>query len=130
MIGSSRLVRVWACAGPTDLRKGFDSLVAVVQQQLRLDPLSGDCFLFVSKDRRAAKVLTWDGTGLCIYQKRLGRGRFAALWVSAGATTVKLTTTELALFLEGANLRGRLPLSPAQICVGKTRQGSEPGIPG
>jgi transposase len=117
MIGSSRLVRVWACAGPTDLRKGFDSLVALVQQQLRLDPLSGDCFLFVSRDRRSAKVLTWDGTGLCIYQKRLGRGRFADLTAKADAGTLKLTTTELSLFLEGANLRGRLPLSPAQICV-------------
>lgn len=119
MIGSSRLVRVWACAAPTDLRKGFDSLVALVKQQLRLDPLSGDCFLFVSRDRRSAKVLLWDGTGLCIYQKRLGRGRFAALWTDADAASVKLTTTELSLFLEGANLRGRLPLSPAQICVGK-----------
>lgn len=119
MIGSSRLVRVWACAGSTDLRKGFDSLVALVQQQLRLDALSGDCFLFVSRDRRTAKVLTWDGTGLCIYQKRLGRGRFAALTARAGEATVRLTTTELSLFLEGANLRGRLPLSPAQICVGR-----------
>lgn len=110
---------MWACAGSTDLRKGFDSLVALVQQQLRLDALSGDCFLFVSRDRRTAKVLTWDGTGLCIYQKRLGRGRFAALTARAGEATVRLTTTELSLFLEGANLRGRLPLSPAQICVGR-----------
>ena len=124
MIGSSRAVRVWAYPGPTDLRKGFDSLVAVVEQQLKLDALSGDCFLFVSKDRRSSKVLTWDGTGLCIYQKRLGRGRFAAIWDRADTGTLKLTMTELSLFLEGANLRGRLPLSPAQVSV--DRGGSRP----
>ena len=117
MIGSSRAVRVWACSAPTDLRKGFDSLVALVQQQLRQDPLSGDCYLFVNRSRQSAKVLTWDGTGLCIYQKRLGRGQFAALWGKPEAPTLRLTMTELSLFLEGADLRGRLPLSPAPICV-------------
>lgn len=115
MIGSSRVVRVWAYPGPTDLRKGFDGLVAVVEHQLKLDALSGDCFLFVSRDRHSAKVLTWDGTGLCIYQKRIARGQFAALWGRADGGTLALTMTELSLFLEGANLAGRLPLSPAQI---------------
>lgn len=117
MIGSSRAVRVWAYPGPIDLRKGFDSLVAVVEGQLKLDALSGDCFLFVSRDRRSSKVLTWDGTGLCIYQKRIARGQFAAIWVGAAEGTLKLTMTELSLFLEGANLKGRLPLSPMQISV-------------
>lgn len=117
MIGSSRSVRVWAYPGPVDLRKGFDGLVAVVEQQLRLDALSGDCFLFVSRDRRSSKVLTWDGTGLCIYQKRLARGCFAAIWDRVETGVLNLTMTELALFLEGADLRGRLPISPAQLSV-------------
>lgn len=127
MIGSSRAVRVWAYPGPTDLRKGFDSLVAVVEQQLKLDALSGDCFLFVSKNRRSSKVLTWDGTGLCIYQKRLAHGRFAAIWDRAQTGTLKLTMTELSLFLEGANLRGRLPLSPAQYLVDRSGSSTVPG---
>ena len=92
-------------------------MLAIVVQQLKLDALSGDCFLFVSRSRRCSKVLTWDGTGMCIYQKRLGRGQFAALWGKPDDPTLKLTMTELSLFLEGANLRGRLPLSPAQIGV-------------
>lgn len=115
MIGSSRSVRVWAYPGPVDLRKGFDSLLSLVEQQLKLDALSGDCFLFVSRDRHSSKVLMWDGTGLCIFQKRLARGCFAAIWDRTGTGTLKLTMTELSLFLEGANLRGRLPLSPAEI---------------
>lgn len=127
MIGSTRSVRVWAYPAPTDLRKGFDSLVALVEQQLNLDALSGDCFLFVSKNRRSSKVLTWDGTGLCIYQKRLGRGRFAAIWDRSSAGALKLTMTELALFLEGANLTGRLPLSPLQLSRESPRQSGRPG---
>ncbi len=119
MIGSSRAVRVWAYPRPVDLRKGFDGLVALVEGQLRLNALSGDCFLFVSRDRHSTKVLTWDGTGLCIYQKRIARGQFAALWGDAAGATLKLTTTELSLFLEGANLTGRLPLSPMQISVNR-----------
>ena len=69
----------------------------------------------MSRDRRSSKDLTWDGTGLCIYQKRLARGCFAAIWDRADNGALKLTMTELSLFLEGANLRGRLPLSPEEI---------------
>ncbi len=108
---------MWACGAPTDLRKGYNSLTALVERELKLDVLSGDCFLFVSRDRRSAKVLLWDGTGLCIYQKRMARGQFAALWQAPAAASLTLTMSELALFLEGANLRGRLPLSPWQISV-------------
>lgn len=119
MIGSSRALRVWAYGAPTDLRKGYDSLAALVAEQMKLDVLSGDCFLFVSRTRHSAKVLLWDGTGLCVYQKRMARGQFAALWGSPSAGSVRLTMSELSLFLEGANLCGRLPLSPEQISMSR-----------
>lgn len=112
MIGSSRMIRVWARNVPTDLRKGYDGLFGLVAQEILLDPLGGDCFLFVNQNRTSAKVLLWDGTGLCIYAKRLAGGRFAALWGQPGQAALEMTTTELALFLEGADLKGRLPLSP------------------
>lgn len=112
MIGSTRALRVWAYAAPTDLRKGFDGLSALVVAQLAQDPLSGDCFLFTNRVRTSAKVLVWDGTGLCLYHKRLEQGRFSALWEAGAGAAVRLTLSELALFLEGAALRARLPLSP------------------
>jgi transposase len=62
-----------------------------VKQQLRLDPLGGDLFLFVSKRRTGCKVLMWDGTGLCIFMKKLERGRFAELWGDGSGATVRLT---------------------------------------
>ena len=115
MIGSTRALRVFAFAAPADLRRGFDGLYALVVSELGRDPLSGDCFLFVDRSRTRAKVLVWDGTGLCIYQKRLERGRFACLWEREGEREVALTMSELALLLEGNTKVGRVTLSPREI---------------
>jgi transposase len=116
MIGTTRQVRVFACAHPVDMRKGFDGLSAIVTNELNRDPLSGELFLFANRTRKRAKVLMWDGTGLCVFAKRLERGRFANLWRENGAM-VKLTTSELALFLEGSTLVGRVALSPAPFVL-------------
>ena len=78
-------------------------------------PLSGDLYLFVNRKRQRAKVLMWDGTGLCVYAKRLEKGRFACLWREEGKRTLRLTVSELALFLEGSHLVGRVVLSPPQF---------------
>lgn len=115
MIGSSRLVRVFAYPAPADLRKGFNGLYGLVRNELEKDPLSGDLFLFVNRNRNRAKVLLWDGTGLCIFSKRLEKGRFAKLW--RNTKSVSLTTTELALFLEGCTLLGKQNLSPPEFLV-------------
>lgn len=114
MIGSTRILKVWAWASPCDLRKGFDGLHGLVVSKLGKDPLCGDCFLFVNRARTRAKVLLWDGTGLCIYQKRLEQGRFAILWRDGDGRVVELTQSELSLFLEGCRLVERVRLSPAQ----------------
>lgn len=114
ILGTSRAVRVFAYPEPIDLRKGYDGLYGLVKSGLGRDPLSGDLFLFVNKRRGGCKVLVWDGTGLCIFQKRLERGRFAALWREDGAV-VQLTASELALFIEGCDLVGRRVLSPGIV---------------
>jgi transposase len=126
VIGSTRQVTVWAYGGPADLRKGFDGLSGLVSQRLGQDPLSGDCYLFVNATRKRAKVLLWDGTGLCIYAKRLERGRFACLWRDAAAAVVRLTMSELQLFLEGSALVGRVVLSPPAFLVGDTQKDLAP----
>ena len=112
MIGSTRRVTVHALAAPCDMRKSFDTLAALVVREMRLELLSGDVFLFVGRDRRRAKALVWDGTGLCVYAKRLEQGRFAAPWKVREGGTVRMTMSELALFLEGSELVGAQPLSP------------------
>jgi transposase len=122
MIGSTRQLSVYAYGGPVDLRKGFDGLSTLVTQGLGRDPLSGDLFLFVNRDRHRAKVLLWDGTGLCIYAKRLEQGRFACLWRSESASTMRLTMSELTLFLEGSTLVGKMALSPAAFVLESLRE--------
>jgi transposase len=57
----------------------------------------------------------YDGTGLCIFMKRLEAGRFAALWRDGSDQPLRLTSSELALFIEGCQLVGRQSLSPAEI---------------
>lgn len=123
MIGSTRQVKVWAYNEVTDMRKGFDGLSALVTNGIEKDPLSGDMFLFVSRNRRRAKVLLWDGTGLCIYAKRLEQGRFVALWEHKDQADLQLTVNELQLFLEGSTLVGRVALSPAPFVAENFRKG-------
>lgn len=115
MIGSTRALRVFAYPRPTDLRCGFDGLSALVVSGLGRDPLSGDCFLFTNRTRTRAKVLLYDGTGLCLYHKRLEGGRFACLWAGPTSSALELTISELALFLEGSRAVGRIALSPKKL---------------
>lgn len=117
MIGSTRSVRVFAYTLPIDMRKGFDGLYGLVSTHLGRDPLSGDLFLFVARNRKRAKVLMWDGTGLCLYAKRLEKGRFAELWAGEDTAELELTSSELALFLEGSKLVGKVPVSPEKMCL-------------
>lgn len=115
MISVGRTGRVFAHAAPADLRNGFDGLAALVAERLGREATSGDLYLFVSRDRIRAKVLWWDGTGLCVYAKRLEQGRFAALWERLHEGRVELSASELALFLEGCREVGRRSLSPPRI---------------
>jgi transposase len=79
ILAPSRAVRVFACPAPVDLRKGYDGLYGLVETGPSRDPMCGDLFLFVSASRKLCRVL-WDGSGLCIFQKRLARGTYAKLW--------------------------------------------------
>ena len=115
MMWNGRRVSAYAYTAPVDMRKGFDGLSALVVQKLGRDPLSGKLFLFVSRNRIRAKVLHWDGTGLCVYAKRLERGRFSCLWREESETNMRLTLSELQLFLEGSKLVGKISLSPPEI---------------
>lgn len=116
MIALGRRVQVWAYPEPADLRKGYNGLYGLVKSGLGRDPLSGDVYLFLNRRRTSMKALLWDGTGLCIFMKRLERHQFAPLWRDAG-DVLELTPSELSLFIEGCVVVGRVPLSPPQVIV-------------
>ena len=74
MLTFSRTTRVFLATGPTDLRKGFDGLFALVENVIKEDPFSGHLFVFRNQRRDRLKALWWDRDGLAIFYKRLERG--------------------------------------------------------
>ena len=108
MIGLPRGLTVFMYGEPVDMRKSFDTLSALVAHEMKRDLLEGDLFLFVGRDRKRAKVLYFDGTGLCLLSKRLEQGQFGAPWKQRRS---EMTLSELALFIEGSEA-ARKPLSP------------------
>lgn len=103
---------IYAYCGPVDMRKGFEGLAALVREELGDDPLEGALYLFTNRRRTHAKLLWFDGTGLCVMAKRLERGRFPALWHHTRRRSLSLKRSELELFLEGSELVGRYQVSP------------------
>lgn len=95
--------RVYLVAGITDMRKGFDGLAAQVQQALVKNPFSGQLFVFRGRRGDLIKVLWWDGQGLCLFCKRLERGRF--IWPQVQNGAVHLSGAQLAMLLEGIDWR-------------------------
>ncbi len=112
MIGPTRQVRVFVYREAVDMRKAYDSLSALVTGHLKRAITSGDVFVFIGKTRRRAKALYFDGTGLCLFCKRLMSGHFAAPWTRPGSGPIELTMSELALLIEGSELVMRARLSP------------------
>jgi transposase len=96
-------VKVWLAAGATDMRNGFDGLAALVQTQLAEDPFSGQLFVFRGKGGDRVKILWWSGDGLCLFAKRLERGRF--VWPQATHGVVSLSAAQLSMSLEGIDWR-------------------------
>jgi transposase len=95
--------KIWIAAGVTDLRRGFTGLSAKVQTVLDESPFSGHVFVFRGRRGDLIKLLWWDGDGLCLFAKRLERGRF--IWPQAESGTVSLTRAQLSMLLEGIDWR-------------------------
>jgi transposase len=103
MIALPANTRIWIAAGVTDLRRGFAGLSAIVQTALEQQPFSGHVFVFRGRRGDLIKLLWWDGDGLCLFAKRLERGRF--IWPKAESGTVALTHAQLSMLLEGIDWR-------------------------
>ena len=98
-------VKIYLCTAPTDMRKGFDTLAALVTGHLGRDPLSGDLFLFLSRGRDRLKALIWESDGFCLVYKRLEAGTYRLPPHAPGTASVTLTASELAMLLDGIDLK-------------------------
>ena len=103
MIPVPASTRVWLAAGVTDMRKGFNGLAALAEKVLAQDPYSGHLLVFRGRRGDLLKVLWADRDGLCLFAKRLERGRF--VWPQAASGAVHLTPAQLAMLLEGIDWR-------------------------
>ena len=103
MIAVPAGVRVWLASGPTDMRRGMNSLALLVQQVLGRDPHGGDLFVFRGKRGVLLKVLWADDLGMSLYLKRLERGKF--IWPTPVGGVVPITGAQLAYLLDGIDWR-------------------------
>ena len=110
MISVAPGTKVYLVCQPVSMRLGFDGLAARVSQLLLADPFCGHLFLFRAKRADYLKILYYDGSGLCLFAKRLESGRF--VWPPIVDGQMTLTPAQLALLLEGMDWRRTVALEP------------------
>ena len=103
MIGPTGAVRVMVATQPVDFRKGAEGLAALVRETMAADPFSGAVYVFRAKRADRIKLVFWDGTGLCLFAKRLEDGIFR--WPKIENGVMKLSAAQLSALLEGLDWR-------------------------
>jgi transposase len=103
-LDGAQTARIWLATEATDMRCGFDRLAERVRAVIGQDPLSGHLFLFRSRRGDRLKILHWDQDGFVLWYKRLEVGVFKLPRVSAGARSLELRASELAMVLDGIDL--------------------------
>ena len=110
MLSLASTMRIFLAVEPTDMRKGFDGLFALVESVVEQDPFSGHLFLFRNRQRDRLKILYWDRDGLALWYKRLEQGRFQfPTDVTCGSgeeppRSCEIRADELAMLLGGIDL--------------------------
>ncbi|WP_409525169.1 IS66 family insertion sequence element accessory protein TnpB [Nitrincola sp. MINF-07-Sa-05] len=103
MIGLDSQAKIWLCTEPTDMRKSFRGLSALVRNLLKLDPLNGQYFVFINRRKTQMKMLYFTPTGYCLWAKRLEQGQFRISPTASGQRT--LTLTDLQLLIDGIEVQ-------------------------
>jgi transposase len=101
-------VRILVTTKPVDFRKGMNGLAALVKERLQADPFSGAIYVFRSKRADRVKLLFWDGSGVCLFAKRLEGGKFR--WPRIEDGVMRLSAAQLGALVEGLDwLRVHVP---------------------
>ena len=103
MIGPAGGVRVMVATKPVDFRKGAEGLAALVREEMKSDPFSGAVYVFRAKRADRVKLIYWDGTGVCLFAKRLEDGSFR--WPTVQDGVIRLSAAQLSALLEGLDWR-------------------------
>jgi transposase len=103
VIGPTGAVRVMVATKPVDFRKGAEGLAALVRETMTADPFSGAVYVFRAKRADRIELVFWDGTGLCLFAKRLEDGIFR--WPKIEEGVIRLSAAQLSALLEGLDWR-------------------------
>jgi transposase len=101
----SASTRIWLATAPADMRCGFDRLAELAQAVTDQNPMDGHLFLFRGRSGDRLKILYWDRDGYALWYKRLEEGVFKLPRIDGDATSVELRASELAMLLDGIDLR-------------------------
>lgn len=104
MVAISSHLKFYLYSQPTDMRKSFDGLQGIIQNQLKVNALSGDVYLFLNKRRDRLKLLFWERDGFWIFYKRLEEGTFQQPLKKSSDGSVELYYEELVMLLKGIDL--------------------------
>lgn len=99
MLSIPATTNIFIVTGVTDLRKSYDTLAAIVSENLSEDPFTGDIFVFCNRRRNRLKMLVWEPSGFWLLSKRLEQGTFS--WPKSAEASVNMTYAELAMLLDG-----------------------------
>jgi transposase len=112
VIGPTGRLRVMAATRPVDFRKGADGLAALVRDVMQADPFDGAIYVFRAKRTDRLKLLFWDGTGVCLFAKRLEDGEFR--WPKIENGVMRLSAAQLSALLEGLDWKRVHPAHDVQ----------------
>ena len=103
MIGPTGAVRVLMATKPVDFRKGAEGLAALVREIMRADPFDGAIYVFRAKRADRIKLVYWDGTGVCLFAKRLEEREFR--WPKIEDGVIRLSAAQFSALIEGLDWR-------------------------
>ena len=127
MFSLSDNLQYYLCTGATDMRKGFDTLCGVVRSQMGRNPMSGEVFIFVNRQRSTIKLLHWERGGLVLYHKRLESGCFERPVYDEKQNSFQMKWSELVMMVEGLSMKNIIQRKRFDPFVGKNMMKRDAG---
>jgi len=119
-------IRIFVCVAPTDMRKQFDGLSALVTHTFGQDVMTGDYFVFINRAKNRCKVLCWDNDGFALWAKRLEQGRFQLPSFDDEVVVAEVDGMTLAMILGGVDLNSAKRRKRYQVNATSTTAAVDP----